>query len=219
MIARARGAAEGANGEGKSSVAQITSGPACAVLAVPVALAFATCSPALADRAFTPRFSTNTSGDVAIVGNTLETCPSAAANCLNARAGRGSALDNNNFVMERVDIDPTMVDSSSARLDLPAGARVLFAGLYYGGRTSAGTGGKAAPNTTATALRTVDFKPSDATAFERLTGALDESTDVKGAYAVFVDVTARPKRSRSPMTARAPPPASTSRARLTLPPR
>lgn len=31
-------------------------------------------SPALADRAFTPRFSTNANGDIAIVGNTLETC-------------------------------------------------------------------------------------------------------------------------------------------------
>ncbi|HYB30284.1 MAG TPA: hypothetical protein VEF89_27005 [Solirubrobacteraceae bacterium] len=67
-------------------------GLACAVLAVAVGLVFAMCSPALADRAFAPRFSTNTSGDITIIGNTLETCPSAAANCLNARAGRGSAL-------------------------------------------------------------------------------------------------------------------------------
>ena len=109
-------------------------------------IVLALCSPARADRAFTPRFSTNASGDIAIVGNTLETCQSAAANCLNARAGAGSVLNNNNFVMERVNVDRTMLDSSSARLTLPAGARVLFAGLYYGARATAGTSGKAAPN-------------------------------------------------------------------------
>ena len=34
-------------------------------------------------------------------------------------------------------------------LSLPAGARVLFAGLYYGARTTAGTGGKTALTTRA----------------------------------------------------------------------
>ena len=98
-----------------------------------VALAFtlAVCSSAWADRAFTPRFSTNASGDITVIGNTLETCQSTAANCLNARAGigTGGVLDNNNYVMERVDVDRTGLDSSSAKLSLPAGARVLFAGL------------------------------------------------------------------------------------------
>ena len=93
-------------------------------------------SSAIADRDFTPRFSTNASGDIAIVGNTLETCQAAAADCANARKGDGSALNNNSFVMERVDIDHTMLDSSSAPLSLPPGARVLFAGLYYGARTT-----------------------------------------------------------------------------------
>jgi uncharacterized repeat protein (TIGR01451 family) len=143
--------------------------------------------------------STNASGDITIIGNTLETCPSAAANCLNARAGIGSggALDNNNYVMERVDVDRTALDSSSARLSLPAGARVLFAGLYYGARTNAGTSGKAALNSSPAALSTVDLKLPGASAFERLTGQLDQSTDVTGAYAVFVDVTDQVRRGGS----------------------
>jgi hypothetical protein len=37
-------------------------------------LLLALATPALADRAFTARFSTNANGDIAIVGNTLETC-------------------------------------------------------------------------------------------------------------------------------------------------
>ena len=36
------------------------------------------------------------------------------------------------------DADPATFNSSSAQLDLPAGATVLFAGLYWGGRTAAG---------------------------------------------------------------------------------
>ena len=118
-------------------------------------------SSAIADREFTPRFSTNAGGDIAIVGNALETCQAAAADCANARKGDGSSLNNNGFVMERVDVDRTMLDSSSARLSLPAGARVLFAGLYYGARTTAGTKGKAAPDSSPAGLRTVDLKPPE----------------------------------------------------------
>jgi hypothetical protein len=92
-------------------------------LIVTGALVLGVTAPALADRAFNPRFSTNANGDIAIVGNTLETRQSSAADCANARAGKGSALNNNGFTMERVDTDHTMFDSSSARLNLPAGAR------------------------------------------------------------------------------------------------
>ena len=45
------------------------------------ALAIGLASPALADRAFTSRFSTNANGDIALVGNTLETCQSSVADC------------------------------------------------------------------------------------------------------------------------------------------
>ena len=154
-------------------------------------------SSAIADRDFRPRFSTNASGDIAIVGNTLETCQAAVADCVNARKGDGSALNNNGFVMERVDTSSTMFDSSSARLTLPAGARILFAGLYYGARTTAGTKGKAAPDATAGGLRTVDLKPPGTVGFERLSAAVDQSSEVTGAYAAFVDVTAQVRRSGS----------------------
>jgi uncharacterized repeat protein (TIGR01451 family) len=164
-------------------------------LAWTVALGLA--SSALADRAFAPRFSTNVSGDIAIVGNTLETCQNSEADCANARAGKGSVLNNNSFVMGRVDVDHTGTDSSSARLSLPAGARVVFAGLYYGARTTAGTSGKAAPDASASALSRVDLKLPGTSGFERLTGQLDESTEVKGAYGVFADVTGPVRRGGS----------------------
>ena len=159
------------------------------------AIAIGLTSPALADRAFTPRFSTNANGDVAIVGNTLETCQTAVPDCANARAGLGALLNNNNFSMVRVNTDSATLDSSSARLSLPAGARVLFAGLYYGSRTTAGTAGKAAPDSSLAGLGKVDLKPPGASGFEHLTAAVDQSTDVAGAYAAFVDVTGRVQRA------------------------
>ncbi|MGZ4179392.1 MAG: hypothetical protein ACXVUL_01720 [Solirubrobacteraceae bacterium] len=173
-------------------------GPAIGASLMSVCLAALGLAPsAIADRAFTPRFSTNASGDIAIVGNTLETCQAAAADCASARKGDGSSLNNNSFVMERVDVDRTMFDSSSARLSLPAGARVLFAGLYYGARTTAGTKGKAAPDPSPAGLRTVDLKLPGAARFERLTAAVDQSSEVTGAYGAFVDVTGQVRGSGS----------------------
>jgi uncharacterized repeat protein (TIGR01451 family) len=167
------------------------------MVALGAALAIGFASPALADRAFTPRFSTNANGDIAIVGNTLETCQTSVADCANARAGIGTVLNNNNFSMVRVNTDSTALDSSSARLTLPAGARVLFAGLYYGSRTNAGTGGKAAPDATVAGLSKVDLKPPGAAGFDHLTAGVDTSTDVTGAYAAFLDVTGQVQRAGS----------------------
>ena len=154
-------------------------------------------SPALADRAFTPRFSINANGDIAIVGNTLETCQTSVADCANARAGIGTVLNNNNFSMVRVNTDAAALDSSSARLSLPAGARVLFAGLYYGSRTNAGTGGKSAPDSSPAGLSKVDLKPPGASGFEHLTASVDQSSEVTGAYAAFVNVTGQVQRAGS----------------------
>ena len=44
------------------------------------------------------------------------------------------------------DSDPATFDSSSADLVMPAGAKVLFAGLYFGGKLTPGTGGSPAKN-------------------------------------------------------------------------
>ncbi|MEQ9550844.1 MAG: hypothetical protein RIM23_14665 [Coleofasciculus sp. G3-WIS-01] len=90
-------------------------------------------------------------GDIEIIGNTLMTCsqggvftapgvtvPPGGENCETARTtNTGAGGTNVNFVMEYVDADnnPTTFNSSSATLDLPTGSTVVWAGLYWGGRS------------------------------------------------------------------------------------
>jgi hypothetical protein len=83
------------------------------------------------------------------------------------------------------------VDSSRATLALPAGAEVLFAGLYYGARTSAGSGGAAAP--TAASRGTVLFQPPGAPGYSTLTATVFDSSAIAAAYVGFADVTAAVK--------------------------
>src|SRR4051794_40772807 len=95
-------------------------------------------------RTFAPRFAKNDLGDITIAANTLMTCP---AHCVE-EGGTGPNLNNNNNNMVRVDVDgdATTFNSSRATVALPAGATVLWAGLYWGADTTAGTNGAAAGN-------------------------------------------------------------------------
>lgn len=89
---------------------------------------------------FPERYSVNAAGDLIITGNTLMTCPASSSTCAEAQRGGGtsSRFNNNSYSMVMVDIDsdPSTVNSSSATLSLPAGAPVLFAGLYWGAGAS-----------------------------------------------------------------------------------
>src|SRR5262245_44476308 len=89
-------------------------------------------------RTFTPRFNTQTTGDVTLIGNTLMTC-SGGVQCAGAQGGGNGNVNNQNFTMQYVDVDadPSTFSSSTATLSLPPGARVLWAGLYWGGSSAA----------------------------------------------------------------------------------
>ena len=108
------------------------------------------------------RFPVNDNGAIAMFGNNLMTCPpSTACTAALAGSGSGSALNNNDYVMTNVDedLDGTTFNSSSSTVTLLPDSTVLFAGLYWGARTTAGTGGQA---TTAN-RQTVAFEaPGDA---------------------------------------------------------
>ena len=102
------------------------------------AQASAAVSPNPIVRPFSVRYAINTNGDIAMAANTLLTCPTGAletqthVSCADVQTGGFG--DDNYFDMRYVDVDgdASTFDSSSANLTVPAGATVLFAGLYWG---------------------------------------------------------------------------------------
>jgi hypothetical protein len=81
------------------------------------ALLALTAPPASADRAFTPRFSVNDTGDIVMAANTLLSCQSGASGCTQARAGApGAVLNDNGWDMQFVDVDSDPATFNSAEV-------------------------------------------------------------------------------------------------------
>ena len=171
-------------------------------------LLLATAAPALADRAFTTRFSANDTGNIAFAANTMMVCPASAAGCTAARntppiaSGSNAALDNNGYDMQYVNTAPGTVpasgaacpasasfDSSSATLSLPPTATVLFAGLYWGGDTSGGSSPSDVPAPTPGARGCVGFQAPGASGYTTLSTVPDQSSSSATRYGAFVNVT------------------------------
>ncbi|MFE1316247.1 hypothetical protein [Kitasatospora phosalacinea] len=103
---------------------------------------------------FTTRFEGDFHGGITHIGNTLMTCDEtqppvdpAQAPCVQARNGDGPRPINNNFQMKYINIDgpghfgplgDPIYSSSSADLQIPEGATVKFARLYWGGTRGIG---------------------------------------------------------------------------------
>ncbi|HVF50741.1 MAG TPA: hypothetical protein VNA19_11675 [Pyrinomonadaceae bacterium] len=143
-------------------------------------------------RPFTTRFTTNDTGDVLLVGNTLISCQSNDNSCAGGRNATGTTLNNNDFRMRFVDVDAdaTTFNSSRATLTLPAGATVLWAGLYWGADTTVGGGGggpQAAPNAAQSDL--VRFS-TPASGYQNITASQINTSAYYGSdYHAFADVT------------------------------
>jgi len=133
---------------------------------------------------FTVRFTTNDTGDITFAANTLMTAP-ATPDGDNARNGVGTELNNNDFDMVYVDIDadPTTFNSSAAGLVMPAGSQVLFAGLYWSGRTNSSY-----PTGLTSQRNNLLFRGPDDTDYAPLTGTTIGTTS--SSYQAFKDVTA-----------------------------
>ncbi|MYR43802.1 DUF3344 domain-containing protein [Streptomyces sp. SID5910] len=87
---------------------------------------------------FAQRYSALQHGGIVRAANTSITCRAQAPSCSGAQAG-GAGV-NGDFDMFYVDVDrdPNTYNSSRAEVRLPAGARVTYARLYWGGNLRVG---------------------------------------------------------------------------------
>jgi large repetitive protein len=145
------------------------------------------------------RYTATVRGDMRLVGNTLLTCkqtPGYAASCSGAQNGSGDGInDKFNMVYVDVDGDPATFNASRATLEVPNGAQVAFAGLYWGGNLTAGINGQSAP---APANATSVLLKAPGGAYVPISGVLvgtDETTGQSRTYAAFADVTALVRQS------------------------
>src|SRR5262245_51990287 len=155
----------------------------CAAVAVVIGVLLCIPGVAGADRDYTVAFSENHQGDITGTGNVLLSCFDNDSRCDAARNGTGSAVNNNDLPMDWVDVDndPNTFNSSTARLTLPTGARVLKALLIYSGRLQAGSGSAdfpARPAPNPGARDRVLFRPPDLNDYVTLTApTIDEALD------------------------------------------
>jgi uncharacterized repeat protein (TIGR01451 family) len=140
-------------------------------------------------RSFTRRNPvTNERGNIALVGNTLVSCRARNNNnCASTRSGAVTG-SNSDYTAEFIDADSDGAtdNSSSATLTLPGGSTVLWAGLYWGARS------------TIASRDQIKFKPANSGFYSTLLAAqLDSTTAASNAYQGFTDVTAQVRSAGS----------------------
>ncbi|WP_405055822.1 DUF11 domain-containing protein [Kribbella sp. NBC_01505] len=139
-------------------------------------------------RAFGKVFGVQANGAIRITGNALETCDTAIAGCRSALAGSSSGASNNEWTMRLLDADADAgtKSSSAATVSVPDGAKVLYAGLFWGSSRAAGTGGTASSGDG----KTLKLKVPGATAYETMTaGRTDYLSAATQDYSSYLDVT------------------------------
>jgi uncharacterized repeat protein (TIGR01451 family) len=157
---------------------------------------------AFADRNFGVRYHSDDNGAITLIGNTLLSCVQGTQNppttCIstvpvNGTGATGANLNDNNYNMAYVNTvgGTGIFNSSTATLTRPAGASVLWAGLYWSGETVAATGGSAPPN--AAIKNQVKFSTPASGGFQTVTAnQLDTTAGIGGngsGFSGFADVT------------------------------
>ena len=136
-------------------------------------------------------------GNIVMASNTLMTCEASQAGCAAAQNNlsigtvANSSLNNNSWIMTNLDVDsdPSTTVSSAARLSLPVGAEVLWAGLYW---TSSAPSGL-----TPTQAKAAKFMGPDGV-YQAVTATVyDAAPSVDYGYDCFLDVTSQVQRMGS----------------------
>lgn len=145
-------------------------------------------------RPFGSVFSRQTNGSIAVTGNTMMSCPTTAANCAAVRAGT-RAGSNNDFAMVFTDADddPSTDRSSSADVTVPSGARVIYAGLFWGAARVAGSGGVAATGNANQIRFRAPGQPYTAVTASRVDSLGTANND----YSAYLDVTSQVRAAGS----------------------
>jgi hypothetical protein len=96
------------------------------------------------DPAWTIAYDEEVSGDLVVAGNSVTRCPPDADVCRAAEQGTANGALNNDYAMVWTDTDDDSgtVTSSSARLAVPAGARIVHATLSWSGTLQDGSSGQ-----------------------------------------------------------------------------
>lgn len=139
------------------------------------------------------RYATTQRGNITVIGNTSQTCSgtsTAGDSCPAAQNGTGGGI-NDRFNMVHVDLDsdPATFNSSRATLNLPAGAEVTHAILYWGGNAVAGVNGAPPPNIgISNTVRLAGPGGGYASVNGQLVG-VETTTGQSSVYAALADVT------------------------------
>ncbi len=180
-------------------------------LVLGVLFAFAPTADAQIARDFSKRFSANVTGDFAYAANTSLTCDNDADPTNGSLDGSGSQAErecervllganptpirneeprNNRFFLRNLDVDnvSTTFNSSSSQLDLPAGSSIIWAGLYWGTRSS-GEQLRNFPNNGA-GLANVKFDLPSSTGYSYVSVDAQQSDDDGYTKGYFAEVTA-----------------------------
>ncbi|MFI6388949.1 sigma-70 family RNA polymerase sigma factor [Nonomuraea sp. NPDC050540] len=125
------------------------------------------------------RFATDGKVVVRAVGNALLTCPPSRQGCPEALRRQGQRRDNDLWTMQPLDRDQVASTkaSSAARLDLPAGGQIVWAGLYWSASTKT-----AGP---------IKFRPAGRDGYVKIrpNQVMARELPVGPAYQAFADVT------------------------------
>ncbi|MEM8610761.1 MAG: GEVED domain-containing protein, partial [Cyanobacteria bacterium P01_H01_bin.105] len=140
---------------------------------------------------FDQRYNVEIPGNLEAIGNASVICDRNNASCADGLANGTRGNNNGSLPMQMLDIDSdgSTFNSSSAQLNLPAGANVRFAALYWGGSLE-GFGTTPAPNLTG--FNQVSLQVPGSGSYQTITANdQNDRTDFGSwhTYGAFADIT------------------------------